>query len=73
MEAKLIFWDYQGTGHARFHKFIAEYRKDFNPDMFCLMETRISGRCADNIINKLNFPNSCRVEAEGFSGGIWVF
>ncbi|MBA0635734.1 hypothetical protein Godav_029981, partial [Gossypium davidsonii] len=27
----------------------------------------------DGVINKLRYSNSCRIEANGFSGGIWVF
>ncbi|KAK8608619.1 hypothetical protein V6N13_024036 [Hibiscus sabdariffa] len=36
------------------------------------MEPQISGRKADSVIASLGFPNSHRVEAIGFSGGIWL-
>ncbi|MBA0748082.1 hypothetical protein Gogos_004935 [Gossypium gossypioides] len=31
---------------------------------------RISGSCANEVISELGYPNSCRIEANGFSGGI---
>ncbi|XP_039015929.1 uncharacterized protein LOC120146444 [Hibiscus syriacus] len=36
------------------------------------METHISGRRLDRIINSMGYNNSFRVEAQGHSGGIWV-
>ncbi|KAL4369616.1 hypothetical protein GQ457_05G027480 [Hibiscus cannabinus] len=36
------------------------------------METHISGKKADGIIRKHGFDHSFRVEATGFSGGIWL-
>lgn len=36
------------------------------------MEPRISGVKANQMVSKLEFSNSFRVEAEGFSGGIWI-
>ncbi|GMJ14254.1 hypothetical protein HRI_005094600 [Hibiscus trionum] len=36
------------------------------------MEPKISGSKADTVILKLGLPNSHRVEAKGFAGGIWV-
>lgn len=37
-----------------------------------LVETRIGGLVADKVIKKIGLPFSHRVEARGFSGGIWV-
>ena len=36
------------------------------------MEPRISGNKADSFIRRSGFDKSYRVEAEGFSGGIWI-
>ncbi|KAJ4838162.1 hypothetical protein Tsubulata_035006 [Turnera subulata] len=43
-----------------------------NVSLLVLVEPRISGLVAVLVIQKLGFPNSYRVEANGFSGGIWV-
>lgn len=36
------------------------------------MEPRISGAQADKVIRKTNYPHSHRIEASGFSEGIWL-
>lgn len=38
-----------------------------------LIETRISGDRADEVSRRIGFSSSTRMEAQGFSGGIWVF
>lgn len=40
--------------------------------MLIIIEPRISGRRADNIVKNLRFSNSYRVETEGFSGELWI-
>ncbi|KAK5793246.1 hypothetical protein PVK06_034386 [Gossypium arboreum] len=41
-------------------------------DIVCLLKPRINGKKADNVIVTLGFHYSHRVEAIGFSGGIWL-
>ncbi|KAB2094138.1 hypothetical protein ES319_A02G135800v1 [Gossypium barbadense] len=45
---------------------------DFRLDIIGLLEPKVSGRKADDIIAKLGFQHSHHIEAKGFSGGIWV-
>lgn len=52
---------------------ISEYRKEFHPEVLCLIETRVSGCLADDIVTKLGYCNSFRVEANDFAGGIWLY
>ena len=40
--------------------------------MIVLLEPRISGLKVDAFIKNSSFNKSHRVEAEGFSGGIWI-
>ncbi|KAL4273588.1 hypothetical protein GQ457_13G013000 [Hibiscus cannabinus] len=42
------------------------------PDIVVIMEPRVSGVRADRFIRKSGFEFSYRVEAHGFSGGIWL-
>ncbi|KAL4352609.1 hypothetical protein GQ457_06G035460 [Hibiscus cannabinus] len=72
MDLKAIVWNAQGCGHNNFIHFTRQYIRDNLPDIFVFVETRVSGSTADNVIRLLSFPNSCRVEAVGFSGGIWL-
>ncbi|GMI95491.1 hypothetical protein HRI_003218400 [Hibiscus trionum] len=45
---------------------------DHNPDIFVFLDTRVSGESASKVIQALGFTNSFRVEAAGFSEGIWL-
>ncbi|KAL4353175.1 hypothetical protein GQ457_06G017320 [Hibiscus cannabinus] len=56
-------------GFNRSFKLLVKKQK---PDMVVVMEPRISGRAADTFIRKSGFEYSYRVEAHGFSGGIWL-
>ncbi|KAL4298012.1 hypothetical protein GQ457_12G025440 [Hibiscus cannabinus] len=49
-----------------------QYIRDHHLDVFVFVETRISGSNASDVIARLGFDNSFRVEAAGFSGGIWI-
>ncbi|KAL4363646.1 hypothetical protein GQ457_04G012640 [Hibiscus cannabinus] len=42
------------------------------PDIVAIFEPRISGLAAYRFIRKSSFDSSYRVEAQGFSGGIWL-
>ncbi|XP_039015149.1 uncharacterized protein LOC120145366 [Hibiscus syriacus] len=46
--------------------------RDHSPDVVGFVKTRISKHVADRVIAQLKIPNSFRVEADGFSGGIWI-
>ncbi|KAK5785567.1 hypothetical protein PVK06_040163 [Gossypium arboreum] len=59
-------------GHPCFHNFVSEYQKEFQLEIVCLFETRTSGVRADRIISQIRMAWSCRIEANGFSNGIWT-
>ncbi|KAK8598873.1 hypothetical protein V6N13_076818 [Hibiscus sabdariffa] len=61
-----------GYGHPKFCSTVRQYLRDYRPDLVVFVEPCISGRRADSVIASLGFPYSHRVEAQGFSGGIWV-
>ncbi|KAG8495702.1 hypothetical protein CXB51_013535 [Gossypium anomalum] len=48
------------------------YNREHRPDLVGLLEIRVNGPKANSIIVKLGFKCSHRVEAVGFSGGIWI-
>lgn len=68
----IITWNCQGASDKRFPPVFKSLVTNHNPDIFVLVEPRVSGATADKVIKKLRFPNSHRVEASGYSGGIWV-
>ncbi|KAE8680042.1 hypothetical protein F3Y22_tig00111392pilonHSYRG00178 [Hibiscus syriacus] len=61
-----------GVGSPKFRRHLREHCRESRPDLVALLETRISGINADKVIQRLGFQNSFRVEAHGFSGGIWI-
>ena len=44
----------------------------YKVDVLMLVEPRISGEVADKVIRKLCFDDHTKVDANGFSGGIWI-
>ncbi|XP_017620776.1 uncharacterized protein LOC108464989 [Gossypium arboreum] len=61
-----------GCANLKFPSIFWEYNREHKSDLVGLLETRVSGPKADSIISKLGFECSHRVEAVGFSGGIWI-
>ncbi|KAK8682648.1 hypothetical protein V6N13_055032 [Hibiscus sabdariffa] len=46
--------------------------EDNHPQIVELVEPRISGHVGDNVIAKLGFHNTYRIETNGFSRGLWL-
>lgn len=65
-------WNCRGAGNRTFPNTLKHIVKQYHIDVMCLIETRISGSRADQVIRKLGFSNWIRLEAAGFTGGIWV-
>lgn len=72
MKSDILVWNCQGVGNLKFHRFLKEYLRDFDLDIVVLVEIRVNELRADNVIKSIGFPNSHKVEAMGFSGGIWL-
>ncbi|XP_028797766.1 uncharacterized protein LOC114753260 [Neltuma alba] len=72
MNQSIFVWNCQGAASNKFHTVLKSLLQGFKPAIIALVEPRISGYKADKVIQKLNYPNSHRVESEGFSGGIWL-
>ena len=67
-----MFWNTQGAASLLFRRTFSMMVKNYKPSMVVLLEPRISGLKADAFIKKSGFNNSHCVEAEGFSGDIWI-
>ena len=68
----IMFWNCQGAASKGFRLTFRNLIKTFNPAMVVVLEPRINGRKTDAFIKNNRFECSHRVEAEGFSGGIWI-
>ncbi|XP_028777172.1 uncharacterized protein LOC114733838 [Neltuma alba] len=72
MNKSFMIWNCQGAGSAKFQRTLGSLLQGYKPNVVALVEPRISGKKADLAIKKTGYPNSHRIEAEGFSGGIWL-
>ncbi|CAL1400518.1 unnamed protein product [Linum trigynum] len=69
---KILAWNVCGAGGKTFLRTTKLLIRNHNPDFLILIEPQISGTRADQICEKLGFPEVIRVEANGRKGGIWV-
>ncbi|XP_073015397.1 uncharacterized protein [Primulina eburnea] len=66
-------WNCQGAASVEWNRALKDMIKRLNPRILGLLEPRVSGAHADDICKKMGYKNWLRVEAVGFSGGIWIF
>lgn len=72
MKSNIFVWNCQEARNPKFYRILNEYLREFNPELVVLVETKVSGVIAENVIRSIGLPFSHRVEAKQFSGGIWV-
>ncbi|XP_010666673.1 uncharacterized protein LOC104883809 [Beta vulgaris subsp. vulgaris] len=70
MSIKILVWNVQGAGNKV--PIIKELVRINKPSVVVLVETHLSGEQAQKICDKIGFQGQQRVEAQGFSGGIWL-
>lgn len=68
----IISWNVRSAAGADFRRIFREMIDSYKPDLVILSETRLSGQRAESIISTLGFNNHLKVDAMGFTGGIWV-
>ncbi|XP_028796894.1 uncharacterized protein LOC114752327 [Neltuma alba] len=72
MNTSYFVWNCQGAASSKFYRVLKSLLQGYKPDVVVLVEPRISGAKADQVIRKIGYQNSHRVEAVGYSGGIWL-
>ena len=70
---KMLIWNYNGTASKPFHRPVKDLIQNHKLVLLGLVETKIRGALANKVCRNLGFDYRVRVEAMGFSGGIWVF
>ncbi|KAH9617315.1 hypothetical protein KSS87_016189 [Heliosperma pusillum] len=68
-----LVWNIQGSSNRAKIAALKEVIKTYKPSVVALLETRMGGDQAIKIGNILGFDGHARVNAAGFSGGIWVY
>lgn len=67
-----LTWNCQGIASRETIRYLKEVVRIQKPHILGILEPKISGCKADEVCNRLGFDDWVRVEAVGFSGGIWV-
>ena len=71
MSIKILVWNVQGVGNKI--SVIRDLVRINRPTMMVLVETHLSGEQANSVCDRIGLSGKLRVEAQGFSGGIWMF
>ncbi|CAN1234575.1 hypothetical protein LINPERPRIM_LOCUS4250 [Linum perenne] len=69
---KVLSWNCRGAGHRDFVPALRLLIQKFVPSVLVLVEPRIGGTRALDVIMSIGFHSSLVVDVIGFSGGIWV-
>ncbi|KAK9175331.1 hypothetical protein WN944_027337 [Citrus x changshan-huyou] len=72
MSISVMFWNVQRAGASNFRLSFDVIIQCYTSSMVVMFEPRISGQKANNFIRGCGFERSHRIEAVGFSGGIWI-
>ncbi|KAI9073415.1 hypothetical protein K1719_044600 [Acacia pycnantha] len=72
MMLNILVWNVRGAASRGIAAAIRNLKKQYNLDVIVILEPRISGNRAKKCIKSWGFNQSCRMEAEEFSGGIWI-
>lgn len=73
MSIKIMMWNVQGARKLAFMATFKEIVRINKPNVVALVETHLSGKKAQRVCDRIGFSDQTRVEAQGFSGGIWLF
>lgn len=68
----ILTWNAQGASSTSFVQTLLNHIKDTKPNIITLLKPRISGVRADYLCGRIGYDGIIRMEAEGFSGGIWL-
>ncbi|XP_056697923.1 uncharacterized protein [Spinacia oleracea] len=68
-----MVWNVQGAGSREFISVLKEVIRLHKPTVLALVETHMGGEQVVRIATMLGYSGHTRVDAQGFSGGIWVY
>ena len=68
----IIVWNCRGVLKPNFQSHVRDLVRTHNPSILVVMETRVGGDRAKEIINRLPFDGFIYTDTLGFAGGIWL-
>ncbi|CAN0912002.1 Putative ribonuclease H protein At1g65750 [Linum grandiflorum] len=72
MELNILCWNVHRVGNTRCQRNIKELKRIHKVDIVIVLETKVEGTRAVEIIRDMGFSNHFLAEAAGRSGGIWL-
>lgn len=73
MMLKVMYWNCRGAGSQRCTSILNDMIKLHCLDLLVIAKPKISGKKAKETIKRINMQCLERLEADGRSGGLWVF
>lgn len=72
MMSKILMWNVQGAGSSAFREHLLEQVNFHQPGILIIVETKLSGRAAVQMLERLPFTDSCIIDSMGLKGGMWI-
>ncbi|GLT78374.1 hypothetical protein SLA2020_499120 [Shorea laevis] len=66
---KIISWNCRRAVNCDFKRNDMDIKREHNPRIFILMETKLASDRAAEIADSLGFPKTAIVDVDGFAGG----
>lgn len=66
-----LIWNFRGAAERNFPSLVKDTMRIYNLDFIDILEPRVSGQRADEIIRRTGLVEGARIDARGFSGGVW--
>ena len=67
----IVVWNCKGTLKPGFQDHVRELVHNHNPAIFMVMETKVGGAKAKEIIDKLPFDGAIHTDTIGYASGLW--
>ncbi|XP_021745350.1 uncharacterized protein LOC110711279 [Chenopodium quinoa] len=68
-----MVWNVQGAGSRTFISALRDVTRNHKPNVFALVETHMGVQQAERIASIVGYAGHTRMDAQGFSWGIWVY
>ena len=68
----IIIWNSKGSLKPNFQNYFRELAQDHDPAIMVIMETKIGGERAKEIMDGLPFDMAIHTDTIGYSGGLWL-
>lgn len=68
----ILVWNVRGAGDKSLPRILKNITQLNHVEVLAVLEPRIRGDKAMRVVNSLGFTNHHIVDANGFSGGIWL-